>query len=176
MPGARKRSRPSLRCSSVAKRSTRKARNELRLLARGASLRPAHGAHRAARSAAAEELIAAVRFEPRHDGAGRQIELLQRLSAARVDMHERALVAFPGAVPELVVDPGHAGDEALRLDRAQDRACRGIDLADLARAVLPDPQRAFGPGKARDAAGGRRDRAEHAAAFGIDLLDTVLGD
>src|SRR6202035_2406588 len=80
-------------------------------------------------------------------------------------------------VPELAVDPGHAGDEAVGLDGAQDRSGLRIDLIDFAGAVVPDPQRAFGPGEPGvAAAGGRRDRAEHAAALRIDLLDAVLGE
>ena len=35
----------------------------------------------------------------------------------------------------------------LRLDGAQDRAGLGIDLMDLALAILPDPERALGPGQ-----------------------------
>ena len=65
----------------------------------------------------------------------------------------------------------------LRLDRAQDRPRLGIDLVDLAVAILPDPERAFGPGEPRiAAAAGRRDRGEHAAGLRIDLLDAILGD
>ena len=95
----------------------------------------------------------------------------------RIDAPQIALVAFPGAVPELAVDPGDAGDEAVGLDGAQDRAGFGIDLMDLALAVLPDPERAFGPGEAGvAAAAGRRDGGEHAAGLRIDLLDAILGD
>ena len=52
----------------------------------------------------------------------------------------------------------------------------GIDLVDLALAVLPDPQRPFRPGHARGAAFGRRDGGDHAAALRVDLLDAVAGD
>ena len=87
------------------------------------------------------------------------------------------VVAFPGAVPELAVDPGDAGDEAVGLDRAEHRPGLRIDLVDLAVAVLADPERAFGPGQAGiAAAAGRRDGAEHLAGLRIDLLDAVLGD
>src|SRR5688572_2577556 len=80
-------------------------------------------------------------------------------------------------MPELAIGPGDAGDEAVGFQRAQDLACLGIDLMDLARAMLPDPQRAFGPGETRIAAiAGSRDRGEHAAGLGIDLLDALLGD
>jgi hypothetical protein len=51
-----------------------------------------------------------------------------------------ALVGFPGAVPEFVTDPGDAGDEAVRLDGAKNRAGLRIDLMDLAVAVLGDPE------------------------------------
>ena len=65
----------------------------------------------------------------------------------------------------------------LDFDGAQDRACLGIDLVDLAAAMLPDPERAFGPGQPRVAAvAGRRDRRKHAAGLRIDLLDAILGD
>ena len=48
---------------------------------------------------------------------------------------------------------------------------------DLALAILPDPQRAFGPREPRvAAAAGRRDRREHPARLRIDLLDAVLGE
>ena len=55
------------------------------------------------------------------------------------------VVALPRTVPELAVDPGDARDEAVRFDRAQNRAGIGIDLVDLPFAILPDPQRPFGP-------------------------------
>ena len=52
-----------------------------------------------------------------------------------------------------------------------------IDLMDLAVAILPHPERAFGPGEPRvAAAAGRRDRGEHPAGLRIDLLDAILGD
>ena len=80
-------------------------------------------------------------------------------------------------MPELAVDPGDAGDEAVGLDGAKDRACLGIDLVDLPVAILPDPERAFGPGEPRvAAAAGRRDRGQHAAGLRVDLLDAILGD
>ena len=53
----------------------------------------------------------------------------------------------------------------------------GIDLVDLAVAVLPDPQAALGPGQARVAAlAGCRDRGHHVAGGGIDLVDARFGD
>src|SRR5512146_168913 len=48
---------------------------------------------------------------------------------------------------------------------------------DLALAILPHPERAFGPGEARIAAPAwRRDCAEYASALRVDLLDTIAGD
>jgi hypothetical protein len=45
----------------------------------------------------------------------------QDLSRSRIDAPQIALVTFPGAVPELPVDPGDPGDEAVGLDRAKNR-------------------------------------------------------
>ena len=84
---------------------------------------------------------------PRHARAGRHVELLQNLARFGIDAPHIALVAFPGGVPQLAVDPGHAGDEAVGLDGAQDCPGLGVDLVDLALAVLPDPERPFGPGE-----------------------------
>ena len=112
---------------------------------RGASLGPADGAHLPAASAAAEELIAAIGLEPRHAYSGRHIEPLQDLSRSRIDSPQIALVTFPGAVPELSVDPGDSGDEAVGLDGAKNRPGLGIDLMDLPVPILPHPERPFGP-------------------------------
>ena len=80
-------------------------------------------------------------------------------------------------MPQLAVDPGHAGDEAVGLDGAQDGAGVGIDLVDLAIAVLPHPQAALGPRQARvAAAAGRGDRRHDGAGGGIDLVDARFGD
>ena len=80
-------------------------------------------------------------------------------------------------MPELAVDPGDPGDEAVGLDGAKNRAGLGIDLMDLTVAILPDPERPFGPGEPRvSAAAGRRDRGEHTAALRIDLLDAILSE
>ncbi len=128
-------------------------------------------------AAAAIEEVGAVGLEPADAGAARHLEPLEHGAALRVDAADLALVAFPGAVPQLAVDPGHAGDEAVGLDGANDRAGLGIDLVDLAIAVLPDPQAALGPGEPRVAAvAGRRDRRHHVAGGGIDLVDARLGD
>ena len=80
-------------------------------------------------------------------------------------------------MPELSIDPRNPGDEAVGLDGAKNRTCAGIDLMDLPAAIMPDPERTFGPGEARvTTAAGRRDRGEHTARFRIDLLNAVLGE
>src|SRR5437899_10361126 len=144
---------------------------------RGASPGPADGAHLPAASASAEELIAAIGLEPRHAHARRHLEPLQDLSRSRIEPPQIALVTFPGAVPELAVDPGDPGDEAVGLDGAKNRPGLGIDLMDLPAPILPHPERPFGPREARvTAAAGRRDRGEHTAGLRIDLLDSILGE
>ena len=80
-------------------------------------------------------------------------------------------------MPELSVDPGDPSDEALGLDRAENRPRLGIDLMDLPVPILPDPEGPFGPREARiAAAAGRRDRRHHAAGLRIDLLDAAPGE
>src|SRR5438045_784315 len=80
-------------------------------------------------------------------------------------------------MPELAVDPGDAGHEALAFDGAKYRARVRIDLMDLALAVLSDPERAFGPGQSGIVTTARRgDRGEHLACCGVDLLDAILCD
>src|SRR6267143_862433 len=144
---------------------------------RGDSLGPADGSHLPAPSSSAEELIAAIGLEPRHAHSGRHLEPLQDLSRSRIDSPQIALVTFPGAVPELAVDPGDPGDEAVGLDGAKYLPCLRIDLMDLAVPILPHPERPFGPGEPGGAAAaGRRDRGEYAAGLPIDLLDAILGD
>src|SRR5262245_23733726 len=129
---------------------------------RGDSPGPADGSHLPAPSSSAEELIAAIGLEPRHAHSGRHLEPLQNLSRSRIDSPHIALVTFPGAVPELAVDPGDPGDEAVGLDSTKNRACLGIDLMDLPVPLLPHPERPFGPREPRvTAAAGRRDRGEH---------------
>src|SRR5262245_26226842 len=95
---------------------------------RGASFGPANGPHLAAVSPAAEEQFAAIGLEARNDHSGRHLDPLQNLSRSRIDSPQIALVAFPGAVPQLSVDPGDSGNEAIGLDRAENRPCLGIDL------------------------------------------------
>src|SRR5262249_18594454 len=108
---------------------------------------PAHHPHLAARSAAAEEPVAAVGLESRNGDAGRHLEPLQHRPATRIDPSPVAGVAFPAAGPELAVDPGDPGDEAGARDGAQDRPGLRIDLVDLSVRILPHPERAFGPGE-----------------------------
>src|SRR3546814_9743948 len=78
------------------------------------------------------------------------------LAAVGVDAAQFTFVTFPGAVPEVAIDPAHAGDETVRFDRAQDLAAVRIDLMNLALAVLAHPQRTLGPGHAGIAAATRR--------------------
>src|SRR5258706_8037727 len=143
---------------------------------RGASFGPADGPHLAAAASAAEEQIAAIGLEPRHEDSGRHLEPLQNLSRPRIDSPQVALVTFPGALPDLSVDPGDPGDEALGLDRAKDRPGLGIDLIDLPVPILPYPERPFGPREPRvPAAPGRGDRGEHTAGLRVDLLEAIRG-
>src|SRR5690606_24141930 len=127
-------------------------------------------------AAAAIEAVGAVRFEAGEAGAVRQLEDFQRLAGLRIDAAQVALLALPGAVPQIAVDPCDAGHHPRTVDRAQYRAGVGIDLVDLALSILADPQRAFGPCHARIAAIARRgNRRQHLAGFRIDLLDAALG-
>src|SRR5262249_20389491 len=152
----------------MSKRLTR-----LRLFAPG----PTHGPDLPALFSAAEEPIAAVRLDPRHAHATRHLEPLQHPSRSWIDSSHIALAAFQGGVPELAVDPGDAGHEAVGLDRAQNRAGLRIDLVDFPGAVLPDPERPLRPREPGiRAAAGRRDRGDHSAGLRIDLLDAILGD
>src|SRR5215472_10667943 len=75
--------------------------------------------HLAARRAATEEPVAAVGLEPRHLHSRWHVELLQHLAGLGIDPAHVAFTFFQRAVPELAIDPGHAGDEAVRFDRAQ---------------------------------------------------------
>src|SRR4029453_15653727 len=91
----------------------------------------ANGPDLPALSSSAEEPVAAIGFEPGDVHSRRHHELLQDLAGSGIDSPQFALVALPGAVPELSIDPGNPGDEAVGLDRAKNRACLGIDLMDL---------------------------------------------
>ena len=116
-------------------------------------------------------------LKPRHAGPRRHFEALEHLAGRGVNSANVARLALPGAVPELAIDPGDAGDEAIRLDGAEHGSGLGIDLMDPAGAVLADPERPVGPGEPRiPAVAGRRDRAEHLAGGRVDLLDHRLGD
>src|SRR5258708_19932715 len=80
-------------------------------------------------------------------------------------------------MPKLSIDPSDPGDEAVGFDGAKNRTCLRIDLMDLPVSILPNPKRTFGPRESGVAAAAwRRDRGEHTASFGIDLLDAILGD
>src|SRR5262249_20587806 len=139
--------------------------------------RPADGPDLAARSPATEEQVAAIGLEPRHAHSGRHLERLQNLSCLRIDSPHIALVTLPGAVPQLAIDPGDPGDEAIRLDGAKNCPRAGIDLMDLPVSILPHPERSLGPREPRvTAASGRRDRGEHPAGFRVDLPDGLSGE
>ena len=86
---------------------------------RGASPGPADGPDLPGPSASAEKLITAIGLEPQNAHSGRHLEPLQDLSRSRIDPPQIALVTFPGTVPELSVDPGDPGDEAVGFDRAK---------------------------------------------------------
>ena len=112
----------------------------------------------------------------RHAHSGRHFEPIQHLARSRIDAPQIAFITRPGAVPELAVDPGDTGDDAVALDGAKDRPRLRIDLMDLAAPTLSHPKRPFGPCEPRVAAAGRRDRGDHAPGVRIDFLDAILGD
>src|SRR5271167_3424397 len=142
-----------------------------------ASPGPSHCPHLPARSSAAKELIAAIRFQARHVDAGRHIQLLQHFSSLRIDSPHIAFVAFPRPVPKLSVHPSYPGDKAVAFDGAKNRPGLGIELMDLAVPILANPERTFGPCESGVAsAAGRRDCSQHLSGFRIDLPDTILGD
>src|SRR5258708_19172663 len=142
------------------------------------SPRPADSSHfPAVVSGSAEELIATIGLKPRNVHTRRHLELLQDLSRLRINAPHVALLTFPGAVPELAVDPGDSGDEAVGRDGAKNGSRFGIDLMDLPLPILSHPERSFGPSEPGvTAAAGRRDCGKHTAGLGIDLLDASLGD
>src|SRR6185312_12054445 len=105
------------------------------------------------------------------------LDLLQDLSALRIDLPQLAVISFPRGMPELAFHPGDPGDEAVGFDGPQHLPGLRIDLMDLAGPVLSHPERPFGPGEPRIAAAGRRgDAGEHAAGLGTDLLNAAFGD
>src|SRR3954468_18750858 len=67
-------------------------------------------------------------------------------------------------------------DEAVELHGPKYGSGVGVDLVDLAVAILSDPEGAFRPREPRGTAGGRRDRGEHVPGLRIDFLDAILGD
>src|SRR5579884_2336090 len=128
-------------------------------------------------ASAAEELVAAIGLEPGNVDSGRHVERLKNFAGASIDVPQVALVTFPGRVPELAINPGHAGDEAVGIEGAKNRSGLGIDLMNLALPVLPHPEGPFGPRQPRVAAPARRrDDGEHAAALRINFLNAVFGD
>jgi hypothetical protein len=115
----------------------------------GVSFGSADGPHLAATSASAVEQIAAIGLEPGYGYSRRHLDPLQNLSRFRIDSPQIAPVTFPGAVPQLSVDPRDPGNQAIGLDRAKYRSGLGIDLIDLSVAILPHPERPFGPREPR---------------------------
>src|SRR6185436_4623180 len=116
-----------------------------------------HGAHFSAAGATAIKNAGAISLEAADGDAGRHFKALEDFARLGGNVADFALLRFEGGMPEFAVDPGDAGDEPVRFDRAQDSAGVGVDLMDLACAVLTDPEGAFGPGESRVAAvsGGR---------------------
>jgi hypothetical protein len=90
-------------------------------------------------------LIGAVGLKTRNPDTVGHIELLKNFSGPRIDSPQIALVTVPGGVPEISVDPGYSGDEAVGLDGAENGSGVGIDLMDLSIAILAHPKRTFGP-------------------------------
>ncbi len=77
----------------------------------------AHGAHFAAGAATAVKDAGAVGLEPTHGDTGGHLESLGDFARLRIDRGRSfALLGLHGAVPELAVHPGDAGDEAIRFD------------------------------------------------------------
>jgi hypothetical protein len=107
----------------------------------------------------------------------RHLDTLKNLSSSRIDSPQITVITFPGRVPELSIDPGDSGDEAVGLDGAKNRACIGIDLMDLTIPILSDPEGPFGPRESRvTATAGRGDGGEYTASLWINLLDAILGN
>src|SRR5262249_51863651 len=117
--------------------------------------RPADRPDLAAVAAAAEEAVGAVALQAGDERPGGHLQPLQQLAGLRIDSPHVAGLALPGAVPQLAVDPGDAGDETVGGQGAQDGPGLRVDLVDLALAVLADPQRPLRPGHAGIAAAAR---------------------
>src|ERR1700722_4761446 len=94
-------------------------RGQAPLPRRAGSLRPAHGTHLAAAAAAAEEPVAAVGFESRHACSRRHLDSFLDLTGLRIEPPQIAFFTFPGAVPQLAIDPGDPGNDAVALDGAK---------------------------------------------------------
>ena len=69
-------------------------------------------------------------------------------------------------MPELSVDPGYPGDEAVGLDGAKNGPGVGIDLMDLPLPILPDPERPFSPRSPESRRRQAQDGSEHLAVLG----------
>ena len=141
------------------------------------SRRAADRSHLPARRTSTKEPLAAVGFEPGHVHPRWHIDFLQHLPGLGIDSSQLALASFQGAVPQLSVDPGDAGHEAVGFDCAQNLSRLRVDLMDLAITILSYPQRSLGPCEPRVAAtAGCRDGGEDLSGRGIDLLDAILRD
>jgi hypothetical protein len=104
------------------------------------------------------------------------IKPLKNFSGPRIDSPQVTLVTLPGGVPELSVDPGNSGDEAVGLDGAENGTCFGIDLMDPSLPILAHPECPFSPGESRVAAAPRGGyRRDDKAGLRIYLLDAILG-
>src|SRR5436190_492540 len=103
-----------------------------------ASLGSADRPHLSALSSSAEEAIAAIGLEPRNAHSGRHLERFQDLPRSRIDSPQIALITFPGGVPELSVDPGDPGDEAVGLDGAKRLPARRIEGVQRLSGSKPD--------------------------------------
>src|SRR5690606_42163116 len=109
-----------------------------RLVPRRVLLR-GHDPPLARHAAAAQKSISAAAFAARDPRPGRHLDLLFYCAGLRIDAPQVALISFPRTVPQLAVQPGHAGYETIGLDRAQHLACLRIHLVNLPLAVLTDP-------------------------------------
>src|SRR5918996_4824334 len=108
---------------------------------RGCSIGLAHGAPLAAAGTAAVEDTGAVGLEAAHGDTCGHLEALEDFARLRIDTAELALLGFQGTVPEFAVDKGNARNKAIRFNRAQDCSGHGVNLVNLAGAVLSHPER-----------------------------------